>query len=301
MFENRQKKSKQNDSLQTFTFENYPIRGWVIRLNSTYRSIISQRPYPDIFRQLLAESIVSSLVISEMCVESGILTLSYEGSNGINLISVRCTHKNEIRAILQADKAIKNNKELKKLLSCGSLSVSYHPTQKGDPFSNDIPLMSHSITDSMSQFLENDQRLPTLFKLVLTPHSVVGMCLQYVQNSMNDGTCLAYEHVLRLAKKIPDSELLKSSNHILLKKAFPQDEINLDRAKPIRFKCDCSSSKMQVAILSMGECKVENIIANKESVDVTCEFCNNLYVFDRIDVYQIFKMGRSGGLSDAMH
>ena len=58
---------------------------------------------------------------------------------------------------------------------------------------------------------------------------------------------------------------------------------------------------MEAAILSMGEGAVKEILSNKKSIDVTCEYCNSIYEFDRIDVKQLFKIGRSGGLSEAFH
>ena len=44
------------DSLQRFMFDKAPIRGEIAHLNETFTTIINQRPYPPMVRQLLGEA-----------------------------------------------------------------------------------------------------------------------------------------------------------------------------------------------------------------------------------------------------
>jgi len=294
------KKSDKSDTIQSFTMDGYPVRGWVIRLNTTYRSIISQRPYPNLLRQLMAESLVTSVVVSEMCVEPGTLMMEYTGTEGIDLLSVRCTQENEIRALIQTSKVIQSKTHLKSSLSEGLLTVTYHPRSKGESYINDIPIMDYSMLSSMTHFLENSERMPSQFKLAITPHSVVGLCLQYVPTFEYENS-VDYEHVLCRAGAMKEEHLLQYNNATLLCKLFPEETICFDQTKKLCFKCDCSCQKMQDAMLDMGNANIAKILSDKEKIEITCDYCNKQYEFDRIDVQQLFKIGQRGGWSNIIH
>lgn len=289
------------DSIQAFTFDDYPIRGWIIRLNDSYRRIILKNHYPDLLQRLMAESLVSSLVVAKMCTKPGVLDLSYESTQGVTLIKAKSTKRNEIRGLIQSDGPIPNKKALTSALKHGTLEINYQADASDDTFQNVIPLHSPSITEAICDFLEQAQQLPTLFRVVVTPHAVVSICLQYEANELSNISRLGYDHALIHLNKTKETVFLQHNNRNLLTKIYANDDITLEQRQPVVFKCHCSRYRIQNAIMSMGEEQLEDILSGNESIEVTCEYCHKIYDFDRIDVLQLFKIGRNGGLSDALH
>ena len=48
---------------------------------------------------------------------------------------------------------------------------------------------------------------------------------------------------------------------------------------PTRFYCDCSKEKVEKVILSLGKKEIQDMIDDKEPIEVNCHFCNKKYHF----------------------
>jgi molecular chaperone Hsp33 len=55
-----------------------------------------------------------------------------------------------------------------------------------------------------------------------------------------------------------------------------------------RFACSCSRVRVGSMIRSLGRDEVESILAEREDIEVGCDFCGQQYVFDAVDAAQIF-------------
>ncbi len=50
---------------------------------------------------------------------------------------------------------------------------------------------------------------------------------------------------------------------------------------PLNFKCDCSESKMEDALISLGRTELRAIIDEDGKAELKCHFCNKTYEFDK--------------------
>ena len=62
---------------------------------------------------------------------------------------------------------------------------------------------------------------------------------------------------------------------------------------PLSFGCHFTLAKAENALLAMGRKEAEDILTEKASIEVTCEFCGRCVEFDRVDVDNLFKTGHS--------
>jgi len=60
-------------------------------------------------------------------------------------------------------------------------------------------------------------------------------------------------------------------------------------ARPIRFACRCSRTKVADILRMWGEEEVQSILAEQGSVETICDFCAKPYRFDAVDCLQVFK------------
>ena len=51
--------------------------------------------------------------------------------------------------------------------------------------------------------------------------------------------------------------------------------------QPLAYRCSCSRSRIEQALITLGKDEVLAIIQEDKIVDVTCEFCRKTYVFER--------------------
>ncbi len=51
----------------------------------------------------------------------------------------------------------------------------------------------------------------------------------------------------------------------------------------------------------LGEAQTRSVLAERGEVEVRCDFCNRAYVFDAVDVAQLFNAGAAGASGGSVH
>lgn len=91
-----------------------------------------------------------------------------------------------------------------------------------------------------------------------------------------------------LADTVRPSELLHQSAKELLRRLFHEEDLRLFEPEPIAFRCQCSRARVADNLRALGRDEIDAIIAEQGQVEVTCEFCNRTYRFDRVDARSLF-------------
>ena len=55
----------------------------------------------------------------------------------------------------------------------------------------------------------------------------------------------------------------------------------------IGYRCACSREKVERALISMGKEELSKMAAEQEKSEVTCQFCDKVYIFSREELQQI--------------
>jgi molecular chaperone Hsp33 len=87
----------------------------------------------------------------------------------------------------------------------------------------------------------------------------------------------------------------------LLQTLYPEENIRVFEAESVSLKCTCSRKRGRDAILILGQKEAEEELATKNSLSVTCDFCNKEYIFDRVDVAEIFENHNKPPSSTQLH
>ena len=62
-----------------------------------------------------------------------------------------------------------------------------------------------------------------------------------------------------------------------------------------RFFCDCSKSKVQRAIVALGQKDLESLVEDHEPVEAHCDFCNTSYWFQPEELEEILENAKKRG------
>jgi molecular chaperone Hsp33 len=54
-------------------------------------------------------------------------------------------------------------------------------------------------------------------------------------------------------------------------------------------------------LLGLGEAESRSILAERGEVEVRCDFCNRAYVFDAVDIAQLFNSGVASAAGSSVH
>lgn len=56
-------------------------------------------------------------------------------------------------------------------------------------------------------------------------------------------------------------------------------DVEFTGTMPVQYTCNCSKSRVEKALISLGRKELSELVADGESIEVNCHFCNKNYVF----------------------
>ena len=98
-----------------------------------------------------------------------------------------------------------------------------------------------------------------------------------------------WEYAVQLGQTISEEELLNLDNTTILHRLYHETELRLYTARPVRFECRCNEDKMKQVLTVLGKEDVDQLLKEKGQVEVRCDFCNQQYTFDAIDITLLFR------------
>jgi molecular chaperone Hsp33 len=286
-----------DDKLQRFIFEHQNVRGELVKLQTTYQTILQQRHYPAPVTILLGEALAATALLSATIKYEGSLILQTQATGPVNLLVVQCNHLLQMRALARwHDDAIFN----KDLLGDGQLVITVMPDNTLEKYQGVVAISADNLAKSLEAYFLQSEQLPTRLWLASDGETAVGMLLQKMPAPQTGeqaaGDAWGYwEHIEHLANTIKTTELLTLDNQTILHRLFHEEDVRLFEPQSVEFRCQCTKQKMEQALRVMGKAEVQEILAEHPIVEVTCDFCNNAYAFSPQEVEIIFNAGSNEG------
>ena len=81
-----------------------------------------------------------------------------------------------------------------------------------------------------------------------------------------------------------EKEIFSLDCHELLHRLFHEENVRLFHSQPLAFECSCSRERIEKTLRSMGEEELYSILDEQGKIEVTCEFCSEMQLFNRQDV-----------------
>ncbi|MEE0777138.1 MAG: Hsp33 family molecular chaperone HslO, partial [Bacillota bacterium] len=174
---------------------------------------------------------------------------------------------------------------LKKAFGEGTLTIMQDMGLK-EPYVSQIPLQSGEIGEDLTYYYAKSEQTPTAVGLSvhLDETGAIdyagGFIVQLMPNAdetimdsmevaVNNGGIFGGE-----AKDILDGILWEYDYEIL-------DTIDAS------FQCDCSRERMEKALISLGPAELKAMIADGETIEVNCAFCNSHFHFTPVELQQL--------------
>ena len=116
--------------------------------------------------------------------------------------------------------------------------------------------------------------------------------LTHRENEDQIGRNEDYNRIAHLAASLTREELLTLDVDTILRRLFWEEK--LLRFEPRqgdsgpRFACTCNRERVSNMLRSLGVQEAESILAERDDIEVGCEFCGQQYRFDAVDAAQIF-------------
>jgi molecular chaperone Hsp33 len=297
---------RERDCLHRFMFEGYPIRGHLVHLDAAWRALIEHRAYPREIRDTLGEAVAASLLLAGTIKFDGVLSLQLQGQGPVHLLLAQCTSGLGVRGLARyregaADSDAAVPRDVASLIGPGNLTVTLETDDKTQRYQGIVPITGERLAESLQLYFENSEQLPTRLWLHADENGVSGMLLQRLP-SEGGGTvehdAAAIDDAWRRAQLIGETltaeELATLGDAELLHRLFHEDDLRLYDPSPVFFRCSCSRERVSGMLQGLGERETRSVLAERGEVEVRCDFCNRAYLFDAVDVEQLFTVASAG-------
>jgi len=279
----------QSDTLQRFIFDNVPVRGEWVHLTESWQHVTQRREYPLAIRNLLGEMMAAAALLAATVKIKGRIVLQVKSSGPVDLIMVECTSNNTLRAFAQWDGQVADDASLVEITGKGALAITIDVEGAKQPYQGIVSLEGDSIARILETYFRHSEQLDTRICLAANEKSVAGLLLQQLPREKDSGEYEEdWSRLTQLAMTVTSSELLDLGAGTLLHRLFHEEECRLLSSTELSFACACSRERVADTIGLLGEKDANKLVEERGEIEVACEFCNEHYYFDKVDVGQIF-------------
>jgi len=295
------------DCLHRFMFEHYPIRGHLVHLDAAWRALIEHREYPAPIRDTLGEAVAASLLLAATVKFEGVLSLQLQGSGAVRLMLAQCTSGLGVRGLARFDADANLGADL---LGTGNLTVTLETDGGAQRYQGIVPISGSRLGESLQVYFENSEQLPTRLWLHADASGAAGMLLQKLPVAQSspaaDSAAAAavedaWRRVQLIGETLTPDELRSLADAQILHRLFNEDDVRLFEPAPVYFRCRCSRERVGGMLQGLGETETRSVLAERGEVEVRCDFCNRAYVFDAVDVTQLFNAGVASERGRSVH
>jgi molecular chaperone Hsp33 len=305
-----------------FLFDGLPVRGTLVRLTDSWQEILQRRAansttgaYPAPVSQMLGELTAAAVLMQSSIKFNGSLTLQIAGDGPVKLAVAEVQPDLSLRATATVMGKVAVGSSLSKMINVsnkGRCAVTLDPKDKfpgQQPYQGVVPLFDdhrqpiEKLSSVIEHYMLQSEQLDTTMVLAANDTVAAGLLIQRIPmqgegnlagsmvSKRNEDEIGLNEHYNRLAvfaASLKQEELLTLNPNDILHRLFWEEAVIRYEPAPAKFACTCSRERVSNMILSLGQAEVEEILAERGDVEVSCEFCGQQQRFDPVDAAQIF-------------
>ncbi len=284
----------QPDQLYRYLFEHHQVRGELVQLEQTCASMLQAQPYPLAVRQILAEMLVATSLLTATLKFEGSITVQLQGQGPLRLAVINGDHQQQLRGVARWEGDLDQPLSFRELIGDGHMVITITPDQ-GERYQGIIALEQDSLAACLEQYFAQSEQLATRIWIRTQTSdeasAAAGMLLQALP-AQDDNHEAYFEHLATLTDTIKDEELFALPATEILYRLYHEEEVRVFEPQAIRFHCTCSRHRCEQALLQVGLNEAEAILAEQGTIDMHCDYCGSHYQFDTVDVQALFHSSR---------
>lgn len=279
-----------HDAITRFALADSGIRGVLVRLDSSWRELLGHADYPAPVLACLGETCAASALFTGHIKTQARLSVQLRGSGVVRMIFAECTAAGAIRGIARHQPNVPDSLTPRDFGADAMLAITIEQniTAHAEPvrYQGLVTLDADTLAESFERYFAQSEQLPSRILLSANTHCAAGLMLQRLPASTaNDD---AWQRATLLFDTLHSDELRDTQVTTLLYRLFHEDGVRILDTRPLRFHCSCSRERVAGVLISLGESEAMASAQDDGVAEITCEFCNRHYRFDRIDLAQLF-------------
>lgn len=243
----------------------------------------------------------ASMMGNQLKTEDGAITVQIKGNGILGTIVAVSDSMGNTRGYLQnpaADLPLREDGKLDvgTAVGRGYLMVIKDIGMK-EPVTGTVALVNGEIAEDITRYFAESEQIPSacaLGVLVDTDQSVrqAGGYLVQLMPGVTE------EQIDRLERNIAAAGAVTSmleqglSLSDMINRILNGFEIDLFEETPVEYRCACNRNKVLGALVSLGAEELERISTEEDALEVTCQFCDQVYSFTKDDIAKLLEQAR---------
>lgn len=279
------------DYLRRFLFREVSVRAQRVRLEETLAETFGRRSYPEPVADELAKALAATALLAATVKFEGRLTLQVRGQGLMPLLVTQALPDGGLRGLARvAERASMLDAQTSPAALYGKaeLVIAIAAERDGVPYQGIVPISEAGLEASIENYFVQSEQIPTRILLRAAPGEAHGLLLQGMPSGDAETAQADFRTLAAALDARAQSDLIHLGDEMLVKRLFPEYDLELFAPQPVQFRCHCSRPRTAQMVHALGAEETGRILEEEGAIDVDCEFCGARYRFDRLDVAQLF-------------
>ncbi|MCI8618588.1 MAG: Hsp33 family molecular chaperone HslO [Oscillospiraceae bacterium] len=232
-------------------------------------------------------------------IENGSVTLQFKGGGPLGTILCVSDAMGNVRGYVQ-NPAISLLEKYQGKLDVGAavgtngMLTVIRDLQMKEPYVGSVELVSGEIADDVTAYFAQSEQTPTACALgVLVDRDqsvkVAGGYLFQLLPGAPDSVIDQLEQGIQKAGAVTVMLDAGMTPEQMLEVAAGALELELLEKTEVAYKCYCSRDRVTSTLISLGRQELEQIVSEKETIHIECQFCDEDYSFTADEIAEILK------------
>lgn len=230
--------------------------------------------------------------------EKDLLTLQIKGDGPGGGVTVTADGNGNVKGYVDVPDVILPANARGKLDVGGAMGKGYLQVIKDlglkEPYVGKTELQTGEIAEDLTYYFAASEQIPSgvglgvLMERDNTVKQAGGFIIQLMPFASEEVISRLEENLSKVAAV---TQLLEAGNtpEQMLEILLEGFDIEFTDKMPVQFFCNCTKSRVEKALISVGKKELKNIIDDGEAIEVNCHFCNKNYEFTVDELKAMYK------------
>lgn len=287
------------DYLVRATAGNAQIRAFACttrQMAETARQIHNSSP---VVTAALGRLLAASCMMGSMLKgEKDLLTLQVSGDGPMGGMTVTADSAGNVKGYANVPDVILPANAIGKLDVAGAVGKGFLNVIKDmglkDPYVGQTILQTGEIAEDLTYYFATSEQVPSSVGLGVlmekdnTVKQAGGFIIQLMPFAEEEIIAKLEENlqnVTSVTSLLNDGKTPEEILAVLLEGL----DVEFTDTMPVQYACNCSKERVEKALISLGRKGLSELVADGESIEVNCHFCNKYYVFTVDDLKTMMK------------
>ncbi len=233
--------------------------------------------------------------------EKDILTLQIKAGGPLNGITVTADSAGRVKGYVGNPNVCIPANAKGKLDVAGAVGIGFMNVIKDlglkEPYLGQVALQTSEIAEDLTYYFATSEQVPSAVGLgvLMNKDNTVRQAGGFIVQVMPFAEDSVIDRLEKNVQDISSVTTLLEEGHTpesLLEKVLEGFDVEINDRIPTEFYCNCSKSRVEKALISIGRKDLNEMIQEGKDVELNCHFCNSNYVFHVEELKEILRKSK---------